>query len=66
MARSPEMTFRWMTSVTFSVRPDSTLPELASFLLKGKIHRALVFDHRHLVGLVTTLDLVRAIADLPG
>jgi CBS domain-containing protein len=55
-----------MTSVTFSVRPDATLPELARFLLQGKIHRALVFDHRHLVGLVTTLDLVRAIADSAG
>ena len=52
-----------MTPVTFSVRPETSLREIARFLLRGQIHRALVFDNRRLVGLVTTLDLVRAIAE---
>lgn len=52
-----------MTPVTFSVKPQTSLAEIARFLLRGKIHRALVFENRQLVGLVTTLDLVRAIAE---
>lgn len=52
-----------MTPVTFSVRPDTRLPELARFMLQGQIHRALVFEKRKLVGLVTTLDIVKAIAE---
>ena len=51
-----------MTPATFSVRPDATLPELARFLLRGQIHRALVTREGRLLGIVTTFDIVRAVA----
>lgn len=54
-----------MTPATFSVRPDATLRELARFLVRGRIHRALVFEDERLVGIVTSMDLVRAVAESP-
>lgn len=53
-----------MTPATFSVRPDATLPELSRFLLRSGIHRALVFENRRLVGVVTASDVLRAVAAL--
>lgn len=51
-----------MTPATFSVRPDATVQELARFLLRGQIHRALVTGEGRLIGIVTTSDVVRAVA----
>jgi CBS domain-containing protein len=51
-----------MTPVVFSVRPRTTLPELARFLLRARIHRALVMERGRLVGIVTTFDVLRAVA----
>lgn len=51
-----------MTPATFTVRPDATLAELARFLVRGEIHRALVLEGERLVGIVTAFDIVRAIA----
>ncbi len=52
-----------MTPANFHVVPDATLGELAGFLLRGRIHRALVMEHDKLVGIVTTVDVLRAVAD---
>ena len=51
-----------MMPATFSVRPSTTLPELARFLVRGRIHRALVLDHGQLVGIVTAFDIVEELA----
>jgi CBS domain-containing protein len=51
-----------MTTATFTVRPDATVRELADFLARGRIHRALVVEDGRLVGIVTAFDVVRAIA----
>lgn len=51
-----------MTTATFTVRADATLPELARFLARGRIHRSLVLEEDRLAGIVTTFDLVRAVA----
>lgn len=51
-----------MTTATFTVHAGATLPELARFLARGRIHRSLVLEQERLVGIVTTFDLVRAIA----
>lgn len=52
-----------MTPANFHVAPDATLGELAGFLLRGRIHRALVMEDDKLVGIVTTVDVLRAVAD---
>jgi CBS domain-containing protein len=52
-----------MTPVNFHISPDATLGELAGFLLRGRIHRALVMDDDALIGIVTTVDVLRAVAD---
>lgn len=54
-----------MTPVIFDVRPQATVAELAEFLLRGKIHRALVMDEGELVGIVTTFDVLRMVAEAP-
>lgn len=53
-----------MTPATFSVRSDATLPALARFLVRTGVHRALVFENRRLAGLVTAVDVLRAVAEL--
>lgn len=48
-----------MTEAAFSVSPDTPVKELAEFLLRGRIHRALVVENGQLRGMVTTFDLLR-------
>jgi CBS domain-containing protein len=52
-----------MTPATFHVRPDATVPELSRMLLRAGIHRALVFDGSVLKGIVTSTDVLRAVAE---
>lgn len=53
-----------MTPVSFTVRPDTTVAELCEFLVRGRIHRAVVIeDRQQLVGIVTSADVLRAVAD---
>ena len=52
-----------MTPAKFYVRPDASLAELAHFLLRGRIHRALVMEDETLVGIVTTVDVLRTVAE---
>ena len=49
-----------MTPVSFSIPPSTSLPELADFLVRGRIHRAVVVEDGRLVGIVTSNDLLRA------
>lgn len=68
-AQLPESTFDRatvadvMTPVSFSVRPDQSLVELCDYLVRGRIHRALVVEGGELLGIVTALDVLRAVAD---
>ena len=52
-----------MTPANFHIHPDTDLRELAAFLLRGRIHRALVMEDDRLVGIVTTVDLIRTMAE---
>jgi len=52
-----------MTPVTFSVAPDTPIAELCQFLVRGRIHRAVVAEGADLVGIVTSADVLRAVAD---
>ena len=52
-----------MTSQVVAVSPDDPLPEVARVLIDRRMHRILVVEGRRLAGIITTVDLVRAIAD---
>lgn len=51
-----------MTSAVLSVRPDASLVEVAKFLDEAGVHRALVMEGPALVGIVTSMDVVRAVS----
>lgn len=52
-----------MTPVTFSVRADTSIRELSEFLMRGRIHRAVVMDESGLAGIVTSGDVLRAVSE---
>lgn len=52
-----------MTPVSFTVEGGATVAELADFLVRGKIHRALVLDGGRLAGIVTAMDVLRVVAE---
>jgi len=49
-----------MTPAVFTVRPKDSVTDVAKFLLRGRIHRALVVENHKLKGIVTAFDLLRA------
>lgn len=51
-----------MTSVVFSVSPDTSIQKAAETMLKGRIHRLLVTENKKLTGIVTTMDMLKVIA----
>lgn len=55
-----------MTPAVFDVSPDTPLPDLAAFLLRGRIHRAVVVEDGRLAGIVTAFDVLRAVAETDG
>lgn len=52
-----------MTPGAYSVAPDDAVWELARLLVRAGIHRALVMEQGRLVGIVSTLDVLRAVAE---
>lgn len=52
-----------MTPVSFSVTPDTPVSELCQFLVRGRIHRAIVAEREQLVGIVSSADVLKAVAD---
>jgi CBS domain-containing protein len=52
-----------MATDLLAVRPDQSLREVASLLAERRLHRVLVMEGRRLLGLVSSLDIVRAVAD---
>lgn len=51
-----------MTPVGFSVDPDMMVWELADFLVRGRIHRALVVEEGRLAGIATAFDVLKVMA----
>jgi predicted transcriptional regulator len=51
-----------MTPTFFTVPDDTPLSELARTMVAGRIHRLLVTRKGHIVGIVTTLDLLEQLA----
>ena len=52
-----------MTGAPFCVSPKLPIRDLAGLLLEQRIHRAVVAEDNRLVGIVTTLDVLRAVAE---
>lgn len=46
-----------------SVRPDTSVTDAAAYMLKQRIHRAVVLEDGELVGIVTATDIMRAVAE---
>lgn len=52
-----------MTPAVYAVAPDTPLADAAAYMLRLKIHRVLVLDAGTLAGILTTTDVMRAIAE---
>lgn len=52
-----------MTPAPVMIDADATLGELARLLLERKIHRALVVDSGKFIGIVTTVDVLKGVAE---
>ena len=52
-----------MTRSVVALAPESTVREAAELMVKRGIHRVLVLKDDQLVGIVTTTDVVRAVAE---
>ena len=55
-----------MTSTIFSVPESAGMAEMADAMIRGRIHRLIVTRGARVVGIVTTLDLLRAVRDSGG
>jgi CBS domain-containing protein len=53
-----------MTPMIFRVGEDVSVQEVAETMLKGGIHRVFVTRGNKLVGIVTTLDMLKIIRDM--
>jgi CBS domain-containing protein len=52
-----------MTPATYTVREDTPVPAMARTMTAGRIHRLLVMRGRRLVGIVTTLDMLKLLCE---
>ncbi len=50
-----------MTSIIYSVDESASLAEMADAMISGRIHRLLVTRNGEMVGIVSTMDLLRAL-----
>lgn len=53
-----------MTPVTFNVQEETTIQQVADAMLRGRIHRVFVTRDEMLIGIITTMDILRAIRNL--
>jgi predicted transcriptional regulator len=61
----PQTTVRnIMTPMLFKVDEDTSLQEVADTMIGGRVHRLLVTREGKVVGIVTTMDLLKVIRDM--
>lgn len=53
-----------MTPMTFNVNEDTNLQQVADAMIRGRIHRVFVTRSGKLVGIITTMDMLRIIRDI--
>lgn len=51
-----------MVEKVVTVEPDTAVRDVARLLVERKIHRVMVVENEHLVGLISALDMVRVLA----
>ncbi|HZL99695.1 MAG TPA: CBS domain-containing protein [Planctomycetota bacterium] len=54
---------QWMTRGVISVPPDATLKELCATMVKESVHRLVVLERGRLKGIISTMDVVRHVAE---
>ena len=52
-----------MTPMIFDVNEDTKVKQVADTMIRGRIHRVFVTRKNKLVGVITTVDMLRAIRD---
>ena len=52
-----------MTPVIFTVSEDATIDEMAETMIGGRVHRLVVTRDDRVVGIVTTLDMLKILRD---
>ncbi|HUL49379.1 MAG TPA: CBS domain-containing protein [Gemmatimonadales bacterium] len=52
-----------MTRAVCALSPETELAEAARYMLRNSIHRVLVMERGKLIGMLTTTDIVRAVAE---
>lgn len=50
-----------MTPTVYTVTEDTPISEIAKIMIAGRIHRLLVTHHNRLVGIITTLDMLKVL-----
>jgi CBS domain-containing protein len=51
-----------MTSNVIKVKPDTGLRQIARIMSKERIHRVMVMERGRVVGLVSSMDVLKALA----
>lgn len=54
-----------MTPVVFGVMEHVPIQDVADYMIRGRIHRQFVTRDRKVVGVVSAMDLLRIVRDLP-
>lgn len=52
-----------MTPIVFNADMETPVVDLAQTMLKGRIHRVIILDGDELAGMVTTMDMLKVIAE---
>ena len=60
---SQETAGELMTAQVYTVAADASLRDVCSSMVKLKIHRILVEDNKRTVGLISTMDILKALAE---
>ena len=53
-----------MTPMVFEVAEDLPVQQVASTMVRGRIHRVFVTRERKIVGVITALDVLRLISEV--
>lgn len=54
-----------MTPMVFEVEENTTVQKAADIMIKGHIHRIFVRSNSSIIGVVTAMDMLKVVRDLP-
>lgn len=64
-AWSPKTAGQIMTKPAVTVAPNETLQRVCELMFNRRIHRVVVAEGKQICGIITTMDILRAIANQP-